>query len=258
MATDTAGVDHALGALGTTFRLTRLYPPTHPAVMEALRQIGEALPALAALGTVEWKVGATGVHWRGQQLLPRNNQIAQLAGLLYAHGVRTLTLNPGMTAENLLALFGVATGGIPPDDAALGRLTVGLGRRSTARLERLRTATPATGVHALPETAPEGAGPGSGAGASAPPAPHEVGSGKPPTTVLRHDVLPPGVEAKRVIAALKTAPVPEEQRAAVERLAALAPDLLAHRDATTVADAIATLDLLLARAAADPGLVQAI
>src|SRR5213080_3091230 len=110
MTTDTTGVDRALGAIGTTFRLTRLYPPTHPAVQEALRQVGEALPPLAAVGTVEWKVGATGLHWHGQQLLPRNSQIAELAGLLYARGVRTLTLNPGMTADHVLALFQVATG----------------------------------------------------------------------------------------------------------------------------------------------------
>ncbi len=58
----------------------RLYPPTHPAVVESLRQIGEALPGLAALGTVEWKVGVTGLHWHGQHLLPRNAQIAELAG----------------------------------------------------------------------------------------------------------------------------------------------------------------------------------
>src|SRR5438552_2723948 len=102
--TDTTGLDRALGAIGTTFRLTRLYPPTHPAVQEALRQVGEALLPLAAVGTVEWKVGATGLHWHGQQLLPRNTQIAELAGLLYARGVRTLTLNPGMTAEQRAAV----------------------------------------------------------------------------------------------------------------------------------------------------------
>src|SRR2546421_216261 len=142
MAADTAGVDRALGAIGTTFRLMRLYPPTHPAVVEALRQIGEALPSLAALGTVEWKVGVTGLHWHGQHLLPRNAQIAELAGLLYARGVRTVTLNPGMTPDHVLALFQVATGTVPPDDGTLGRITLTLGRRTSARLERLRTPTP--------------------------------------------------------------------------------------------------------------------
>src|SRR6059058_2023888 len=49
MAAETAGVERALGAIGTTFRLMRLYPPTHPAVVEALKQIGEAIPGLADL-----------------------------------------------------------------------------------------------------------------------------------------------------------------------------------------------------------------
>src|SRR3989442_10999714 len=84
MALDTAAVDRALGAIGTTFRLTRLCPPSHPAVAEALRQIAETLPTLAALGIVEWKVGVTGLHWQGQHLLPRNTQIAELAGLFFA------------------------------------------------------------------------------------------------------------------------------------------------------------------------------
>src|SRR6059058_2760385 len=154
MAVDTAGVDRALGAIGTTFRLTRLYPPSHPAVMEALRQIGEALPVLAALGTVEWKIGATGLHWHGQQLLPRNSQIAELAGLLYARGVRVITLNPGMTADHVLALFGVAVGTMQPDDAALGRIALALGRRSSLRLERLRAPAPAAGLPVVPVPAP--------------------------------------------------------------------------------------------------------
>src|SRR6266566_452099 len=139
MAAETAGVERALGAIGTTFRLMRLYPPTHPAVVEALKQIGEALPGLAALGTVEWKVGVTGLHWHGQHLLPRNAQIAELAGLLYARGVRAVTLNPGMAPDHVLALFQVATGAVPPDDGTLGRITLTLGRRTSARLERLRT-----------------------------------------------------------------------------------------------------------------------
>src|SRR3989441_8772985 len=134
MAAETAGVERALGAIGTTFRLMRLYPPTHPAVVEALKQIGEALPGLAALGTVEWKVGVTGLHWHGQHLLPRNAQIAELAGLLYARGVRAVTLNPGMAPGHVLALFQVATGTVPPDDGTLGRITLTLGRRMSARL----------------------------------------------------------------------------------------------------------------------------
>src|SRR5256884_9688822 len=108
MAAETAGVERALGAIGTTFRLMRLYPPTHPAVVEALKQIGEAIPGVAALGTVEWKVGVTGLHWHRQHLLPRNAQIAELAGRLYALGVRAGSLNPGLAPEPVLALVQLA------------------------------------------------------------------------------------------------------------------------------------------------------
>src|SRR5467141_1729986 len=138
MAIDTGAVDRALGAIGTTFRLTRLYPPSHPAVLEAMRQITAALPALAALGTVEWKIGATGLMWHGQHLLPRNTQVAELAGLLFARGVRSIQINPGVTPEHWLGLFGVAVGNVAPDDAVLGRITVHLGRRASQRLSASR------------------------------------------------------------------------------------------------------------------------
>jgi len=252
MALDTAGVDRALGAIGTTFRLTRLYPPSHPAVAEALRQIAETLPTLAALGTVEWKVGVTGLHWQGQHLLPRNTQIAELAGLLYARGVRAVTLNPGMIPDQVLALFRVALGSIPPDDATLGRVTLSLGRRSAVPLERLRTPTPVHGVPAVPgATRPA---------ATAPPPVASVPEAAAATRsshVFRPDVLPPDVEAHRAIGVLKAAATPEEQRAAVQTLNALAPGLLERRDVTTVAEAIATLDRLLPNAT-DPALVEAI
>src|SRR5213076_908871 len=162
--------------------------------MEALRQIGDALPPLAALGTVEWKIGATGLHWHGQHLLPRNMQIAELAGLLYARGIRAITLNPGMTAEHVLALFGVAMGTILPDDAALGRITLALGRRSSQRLERLRAPTPPVGVPAVPVGA-----------APLPPSPvpgAPEGAGRRAGVVFRPDVVPADVEAKRAVASL--------------------------------------------------------
>src|SRR5438874_4687341 len=138
MAIDTGAVDRALGAIGTTFRLTRLYPPSHPAVLEAMRQITAALPGLAGLGTVEWKIGATGLVWHGQHLLPRNTQVAELAGLLFARGIRAIQVNPGVTPEHWLGLFGVAVGTVAPDDAVLGRITVLLGRRVSQRLSASR------------------------------------------------------------------------------------------------------------------------
>ena len=255
--TDTTGLDRALGAIGTTFRLTRLYPPTHPAVREALRQVGEALPPLAAVGTVEWKVGATGLHWHGQQLLPRNTQIAELAGLLYARGVRTLTLNPGMTADHVLALFQVATGTATPDAQTLGRITLTLGRRSAARLERMRPPTPAEGVPAVADPASGAVPTASAATPQSAAAADTLMAAKRPSAAFRPDALPPDVAAARAVAAVRAATGPEEQRAAVERLAAVAPQLLGLREVATSADAIAALDHLLT-AARDPGLLAAI
>src|SRR5260370_11716336 len=110
MAIDTGTVDRALGAIGTTFRLTRLYPPSHPAVLEAMRHITAALPALAGLGSVEWKIGATGLHWHGQHLLPRNTQVAQLSGLLFARGIRSIQVNPRLPPHHCLRPSPAAVG----------------------------------------------------------------------------------------------------------------------------------------------------
>jgi HEAT repeat protein len=243
MAVNTAGLDRALGAIGTTFRLVRLYPPTHPAVLEALRQVASALPALAAMGTIEWKVGATGLHWHGQHLLPRSAQLSELAGLLFARGVRGLQVHPGLTPEHILALFGVATGNVPADDPSLGRITVSLGRRSSQRFAQGRGA----------EAAAPAAGPAA--------APRPAGTVEPmagvraTTGALRQDVLPPDVEARRAIAALAQAADAAAQRAAVEKLQSLADELLQLRDTTAVAEAIAALDEVLPRAA-DAGIAE--
>ena len=258
MATETPGVERALGAIGTTFRLMRLYPPTHPAVVEAVKQIGEAIPGLAALGTVEWKVGVTGLHWHGQHLLPRNAQIAELAGLLYARGVRAVTLKPGMVPEHILAVFQVATGTVPPDDATLGRIALTLGRRTSARLERLRTSTPAEGAPAIPDSpATPGPPPAVTTEQSSAAAADAVMAGKRASAAFRPDVLPLDVEVKRAVAALGNATTPEEQAVAVDKLAALAPQLLALHDAALAAEAIAALDRLLPTAQ-DPKLAAAI
>ena len=281
MGAETAGVERALGAIGTTFRLTRLYPPSHPAVMEALRQIGETLPPLAALGTLEWKVGVTGLHWHGQHLLPRNAQIAQLAGLLYARGIRAVTLNPGMTPDHVLALFHVATGALPHDDATLGRITLALGRRSATRLDRLRAPTPAEGVPAVPASpeppvasaSPPLAPPIPTAPPPAYPAPPPQSPAPPPvpagpsaesllasrraSAAFRPDVLPVDVEVKRAVAGLRTATTPEEQRVAVEKLHALSGKLIALHDVAIVADAIGALDRLLPTVQ-DPSVLSAI
>jgi HEAT repeat protein len=254
MAIDTGAVDRALGALGTTFRLTRLYPPSHPAVMEAMRQITGALPGLAALGTVEWKVGATGLHWHGQHLLPRNTQVAELSGLLFARGVRSIQVNPGATSEHWLALFGVAVGNVQPDDVTLGRITVLLGRRATQRLSAARvlgeSPTPLPPAPPPPPTAvaaetPAGQPPATAAvePLHAPaPLPSETMTPGRASAVFRPNVLPADVEARRGVAALQSAQTADEQHAIIAQLRRLATDLLGLRDIGAIAEVVAGLD----------------
>ena len=258
-AIDTGGVDKALGAIGTTFRLTRLYPPTHPAVQEGLRQIAAGLPGLAALGTVEWKIGATGLHWHGQHLLARNTQVAELAGLLYARGVRAIQVNPGVTPEQCLALFSVAIGTIEADDAALGRITLLLGRRASQRMSASRAAfvpapEPAPAPAPLPpppplpppeSSAPVAVAPAPAPALAPPPPPSPVPETATPSrasAAFRPDALPADLEARRAVAGLLAARTVEEQRSRVEQLRKLTDALLALRNIAAIAEIIAGLD----------------
>ncbi|PYO93770.1 MAG: hypothetical protein DMD62_07990 [Gemmatimonadetes bacterium] len=261
MAIDTAAVERALGAIGSTFRLTRLYPPSHPAVVEAMKQITGALPGLAALGTVEWKVGATGLLWHGQHLLPRNTQVAELAGLLFARGVRSVQVNPGVTPEHWLGLFGVAVGNVSPDDAVLGRISVHLGRRASQRLSASRilgevAAAPSPPVQSAPPQSP-------------PPAPEFVPAAPPTQTpseavsparasgLFGPNVLPADVEVRRAAQALQQASRPEEQRDLIEKLRALTPAVLGLRDIGAIAEIVASLDRALSKIQ-DPDIQEAI
>jgi HEAT repeat protein len=258
MAIDTGAVDRALGAIGTTFRLTRLYPPSHPAVLEAMRQISASLAGLAALGTVEWKIGATGLHWHGQHLLPRNTQVAELAGLLFVRGVRSIQINPGVTPEQWLGLFGVAVGNVEPDDAVLGRITLLLGRRASQRLSASRVLGEAPPAPASPPTAAP-SGPVFVPPASPPVVklPSEAVAPGRSSHVFRPDVLPADVEARRAVTALQAASRPEDQREIIEKLRGLTPDVVALRDIGAVAEVVAGLDRSL-RKIQDPEIQDAI
>ena len=245
MAIDTVAVDRALGAIGLTFRLARQYPASHPAVLESMKQIKASLAELAALGTVELKVGATGLHWHGQHLAPRNTQVAELAGLLFARGVRAIQVNPGVTPEQWLALFGVAVGNVASDDAVLGRITVLLGRRATQRLSASRTLEEVAAPSPPPQSPPPAAP--SPPLQSAPPTASEAVSPARTSGVFRPDVLPPDVEARRAVQALQLASRPEDQRAMIDKLRALTPDVLGLRDIGAVAEVVAGLDRALSK-----------
>ena len=238
---DTAGLERALGAIAATFRLARLYPPTHPAVVESMRQVTAALPALAELGAVEWKIAATGLQWQGQQLLAGNAQVAELAGLLYGRGIRGMRVEPGLTGDHVLALFGVALGLLPPDDARLGQLALTVGGRS---------------AHGLGAGAPSAVTTRERPVAAAP-APAAASAELGPPVSLKLDQLPADVETRRAVAALSPGVASEQQRAAVDKLIELAPGLLAQGDVVSVSEAIAGLDRLLAMTQ-EPALLEAI
>ena len=256
MPIETGAVDRMLGAIGTTFRLTRLYPPSHPAVLEAIRHVTSALPGLAALGTVEWKVGATGLHWHGQHLLPRNTQIAELAGLLFARGVRSIHIDPGVTPEHWIGLFGVAVGNIQPDDAVLGRISLHLGRRASQRLSAARVLAGLDAPASPPPQSPPAA--------QAPPPDVKVwrpdatlGVARPSGAIFRPQDLPADVEARRAVTALQAATTPDEQRATLEQLRRITPQVLALRDIGAIAELVAGLDRSLGKIQ-DPDVQEAI
>ncbi|HTR19622.1 MAG TPA: HEAT repeat domain-containing protein [Gemmatimonadales bacterium] len=255
---DLSALERALGAIGTAFRLHRLYPPSHRAVQEAMRQVEVLLPPIAELGTVECKVGVTGFHVQRQHLLPRNAQLAEIASLLYARSVRAVQISPGVTTEQVLALFAVATGHLPPGDPSLGRITLVHGRRTTQTA--LRVPLPASEPPApVAAGAPPAAATPAATAAAPPPAPvppPRVGTGaRPSPTANRADALPVDVETRRLVGTLATAESVEGLHGAAERLQQLVPDLLALGDIAVVAEVIMSLDRALHRID-DPDLLE--
>ena len=237
---DFSTLERCLGAIGTTFRLVRYYPATHPAVQEGLRLVAAQLPGLAAMGTVEWRVAATGMYWRGQQILPRNAQLSELSSLLFARGVRGIQLSPGTTPEHVLALYSVATGTMALDDGSLGRIAIQQNRRTVApRLSSVQLNPPMADRIAPTAEAPKWPRGGGG-------------DQRRSVTTFRPDLLPPDVESRRLIGSLLTADSPESLRAAAERLHQLVPAVLELRDLALVAELIAGLDRALPRVQDEP------
>src|SRR5207245_11439291 len=144
----------------------------------------------------------------------------------------------------------------------LGATTPTPARRGAARPERLGPPTPAEGVPAVADPA---SGDVPAAPAAAAPAPEvraaaaadTLMAAKRPSAAFRPDALPPDVESARAVAAVRAATTPDAQRAAVERLAAVAPQLLTLREVAPGAEAVAALDHLLPQAQ-DPRLLAPI
>ena len=228
-----AAVEHALGRIGAAFRLSRLYPATHPAVAEALAQVRAALTAVAPALPVEVRVLPHGAQWTGApQPAPGHapGPLADLGALLFTRGVRTATLGPGTVLEHVLVLFAVATGATGLEDAGLGPIALSrAARRSTQRIA----------LDPAAEVEPAG-------GAEFP---------RPRATagmVFRPDALPAEIAARRGIQAMRAARDAAAREAAATTLAPVVAELVARRHAGLAAEAILALD---AARQAEPGQV---
>jgi HEAT repeat protein len=159
-----------------------------------------------------------------------------------------------VTPEHWLGLFGVALGNVAPDDAVLGRITVLLGRRASQRLSVARAMT----EPAAPPPAPEAPSPSPPPGpVAAVQLPSETMAPTRASSVFRPQALPADVEARRAVAALQSAATADEQRANIEQLRRLTPDLIALRDIGAVAEVVAGLDRSLGKIQ-DPEIQEAI
>src|SRR5439155_23252028 len=121
-------------------------------------------------------------------------------GLLYARGVRGVRVDSGLSGDHVLALFGVALGMLPPDDARLWPFTLTVGGRRPER--------------SAPDRGSVGAG---GAG------PVEPNAERRTPVALKLDQLAADVETKRAVAALSPGASPEQPRAAVDKPTGVAP-----------------------------------
>jgi HEAT repeat protein len=75
--------------------------------------------------------------------------------------------------------------------------------------------------------------------------------------VFRPEALPADVEARRAVAALQAATTPDEQRATLEQLRRITPNVLALRDIGAIAEVVAGLDRCLGKIQ-DPEIQEAI
>jgi HEAT repeat protein len=217
---DPKAVEGALTEAGKVFRLSRLYPTTHPSVQQALAELAATLPAVTSRGSVELRITATGFVLGPTAIAARNPQLAELAGLLYAQGCRALVIVPGVNAAEFGALARMVV-------QATGKTAQTLGAH--AKLQPLPHLTLVqgsrrSGPHAPPDA--DGAEPGP--------------MGRQSFSVFRPDALPPDIETARILSMLELA-APAEAPRHLMRLAELCADLLARRDFGLYARAVAML-----------------
>jgi HEAT repeat protein len=222
---DTQTVESVLAEVGKAFRLCRFYPPTHPSVQQAMADLSAALPTLGQVGLVELRIGPAGFALGTTPLLPHNPPVQEFANLLYARGHRAMALQPGVTADEVVALIRATAGntgrsGTAPEAAAK--------TPELAHITLLGTARKSTAVPRAPA-----------AGAPAAPVEGSAISARS-TGVFRPNALPPEIEVHRLTAQLESA-APADAIGPMARLGTLAMEILAARDFATFAEAVAAL-----------------
>ncbi|HWO89689.1 MAG TPA: hypothetical protein VNL98_11125, partial [Gemmatimonadales bacterium] len=219
---DVKAVEAILAEVGKIFRLSRMYPASHPAVQHALAELTNSLTALATTGAVELRVSPGGLSLGTAQLASRNPPLQELAGLLYAQGYRSVLLEPGLTADEVSALvraLGRAGRGVTALGAATAipnlphlHLAKSAGRASSQRgVEVTRDVL---------EIAPV--------------------LSRRSTGEFRPDALPPDIEAKRLVPMAELAAAAEAPRM-LGRLGELAQSLLSTGEYVTLVEVLRVL-----------------
>ena len=210
-----------LTEIGKAVRLFRYYAPSHPSVQRVIADLAVALPGLAHLGTVELRITAHGFESGNSRLAPRNDQLKELAQLLYGLGNRQLVLEPGATADEVAALVHALVG------------VAGVAGRKLGAVPRLpplphirlgQAAVPH--ARATPERVEE-----------TPVFTHRS------TGVFRPDALPADIETHRILEQLATTPG-EFLLGSVARLDVLAGQLAGDREFGTLAEVVVALAAL--------------
>lgn len=206
---DVRAVEAILAELGKVFRLSRMYPASHPAVQHSQSELTSTLAALATLGAVELRMSPSGFSLGATHLAARSPQVQELAGLLYAQGFRSLVMHPGLTADEVVALVrSLGAAGRP--GAALG-VTAAVQNLPHLSLERSagRQSRQAATMSSAAELGPV--------------------LGTRSTGEFRPDALPPEIEARRIAPMAELASAAEAPRL-LGRLGELAAVLAGTRE----------------------------
>lgn len=229
---DLRPLEAIMAEVGKAFRLCRFYPSTHPSVQQALSELSASLPDLSPLGTVELKISPNGFLMGSAALGARNPPLVELAGLLYAQGYRALTLEPGLTSDEVAALIRMASG-------AGGKAMQAMGAHT--HMKALPHLHLEQAARKYSKQAPPAAG--------AQPVSEGPAMGRRSTGVFRPDALPPEIEAARLMTLLEHSAEGEAPRM-ISRLAELGSDLVAQNDYGLLAKIVVALMAQLGRGAA--------